>query len=153
MKRDITRLMVLAAIKKVAFAALCMSLPMLVAAPALADQCSAPTIGVGTGTVGSAPNSDSGDTCGVLITVTQVDPHTGAATAFTVTNEGNGNPYDQTLGNPGEDTLVGVLNSSGGDLTSIPLTSSSNPGVFAFDSDGPCQITLNSYSWCDEDAT
>ena len=98
------------------------------------DQCSAPTVGVGTGAVGSANGSA---TCGILITVT------GPGQAV-ITSPGNGNPYDGD-----EDTLVGIQNNSGGYLTSITLTSTSTD-IFGFDGDGPCDTQYHSpaYSWC-----
>ena len=49
MKRFLMPATALATTKKVAFAILCCTLLMLFAAPAWADQCSAPTVGVGTG--------------------------------------------------------------------------------------------------------
>jgi uncharacterized repeat protein (TIGR01451 family) len=78
--------------------------------------------------------------CGALITVTAVDGN-GNAIAFTVTipnngnGAGNGNPYDGT-----EDTLVGVINSSGGPMMSMTLTATDTTfgGIFHFDQDGPC---------------
>jgi uncharacterized repeat protein (TIGR01451 family) len=79
--------------------------------------------------------------CGALITVTLVDGN-GNAVAFTVTipsggggGVGNGNPYDGT-----EDTLVGIVNSSGAPLTSITLSAADTSfgGIFNFDHDGPC---------------
>jgi hypothetical protein len=103
--------------------------------PAMADQCSLPTVGVGTGAVGSATGPD---TCGAIIIVSAVDPITHAATSFTVFAAGNGNPYDGI-----DDTLIGVQNSSGGQLNSILLSGSD---IFGFEEDGPC--TLHAYSWC-----
>lgn len=87
-----------------------------------ADQCSSAI------PVGSATG------CGALITVSAVDG-TGKATAFTVTNLGNGNPYDGT-----EDTLFGIVNNSGSTLNSIFLSSPDTTfgGIFFFDGDGPC---------------
>jgi hypothetical protein len=87
-----------------------------------ADQCSS-AIPVGTATG-----------CGALITVSAVDGN-GNATAFTVTNLGNANPYDGT-----EDTLFGIVNNSGGTLNSIFLSSPDTTfgGIFNFDFDGPC---------------
>jgi hypothetical protein len=78
--------------------------------------------------------------CGALITVSKVD-ESGNATAFTVTNLGNGNPYDGT-----EDTLFGIVNNSGGMLQSIVLSSPDTTfgGIFNFDADGPCQWALES---------
>ena len=95
------------------------------------DPCSAPSFGTGTGIVGSA---NGASTCGVVITVTAVDAN-GSATAFFVTLTGNGNPYDGT-----EDTLVGVVNSSGASLNVMGLTSANTTfgGLFNFDTDGPC---------------
>ncbi len=99
------------------------------------DQCSAPTVGVGTGAVGSANGSA---TCGILITVT------GPGQATISAALGNGNPYDGS-----EDTLVGIQNNSGGYLTSVTLTSSTTD-IFGFDGDGPCDTQYHSpaYSWC-----
>jgi uncharacterized repeat protein (TIGR01451 family) len=118
-------------IRNVGFALLCCAVLMFVAAPAWADQCSAPTVGSGTGVVGNANGSN---TCGAVITVSAVDTN-GKATAFTVTPTGNGNPYDGT-----EDTLVGIQNNSGQDLKSITLSSPDTTfgGLFGFDGDGPC---------------
>ena len=88
--------------------------------------------GPGQATLGNATG------CGVVITVTAVDPN-GVATAFSVTipNGGNGNPYDGT-----DDTLVGIVNNSGAGLTSITLTSPNLTfgGAFAFNGDGPCHF-------------
>jgi len=110
--------------KRVAFTILCCTVLMLFAAPAWAqgDQCS------GALPVGSATG------CGAVITVFTVD-NTAAASSFTVTATGNGNPYDGT-----EDTLVGIQNSSGQNLTSITLSSPDTTfgGLFNFDGDGPC---------------
>jgi hypothetical protein len=114
--------------------------------PPAHDQCAAPTVGTGTGVVGSA---NGVNTCGLLIKVTQVDGN-GNATTFTVTSSNpngvppnNGNPYDGT-----QDTLVGVQNNSGANLNSIPLTSSTT--AFGFDGDGPCNPTYHTpaYPWC-----
>lgn len=71
--------------------------------------------------------------CRLLITVTSVNAG-GAATAFTVTtttNAPDNQPYDGA-----EDTLIGVLNSSGAVLNSVALSSPLN--IFGFDGDGPC---------------
>jgi hypothetical protein len=114
--------------------------------PPAHDQCAAPTVGTGTGAVGSA---NGVNTCGLLIKVTQVDGN-GNATTFTVTASNpngvppnNGNPYDGT-----QDILVGVQNNSGANLNSIPLTSSTT--AFGFDGDGPCNPTYHTpaYPWC-----
>lgn len=79
--------------------------------------------------------------CGVIITVTAVDD-SGNATAFTISvpNGGNGNPYDTGIDNDVDDTLVGIINHSGGGLRSITLTSTNLTfgGAFNFDGDGPC---------------
>jgi hypothetical protein len=74
--------------------------------------------------------------CGALITVTAVDG-SGKATAFTVANTGNGNPFDGS-----DDVLVGILNNSAGNLTSITLSSTDTTfgGIFGFDGDGPCDF-------------
>jgi hypothetical protein len=74
-----------------------------------------------------------------VITVFTVDD-TGNATSFTVTATGNGNPYDGV-----EDTLVGVQNSSGANLTSITLSSPDTTfgGLFNFDGDGPCTFSTS----------
>lgn len=69
--------------------------------------------------------------CELLITVTAVNS-SGAATAFTVsTASPDQGPYDGS-----EDTLIGILNMSGGTLTSISLSSSTD--LFGFDGDGAC---------------
>src|SRR5437870_2259556 len=106
------------------------------------DQCSMPTVGVGTGSVGNATGPN---TCGVVITVTAVDG-LGNATAMTAANTGNGNPYDGS-----EDTLVGIQNSSGNNLSAITLSSSVTgaEALFSFDGDGPCNLAFHTpYSWC-----
>ena len=124
-----------AAVTKIAFTLLGCTLLMLVAAPAWADQCSAPSGDQqGSGIVGSA---NGANTCGAVITVTGVDGN-GNATFFTVKNTGNGNPYDGT-----DDTLVGIQNNSGSALTSITLTAPAVAGkddLFEFDGDGPCSL-------------
>jgi hypothetical protein len=112
---------------------------LLGAQPAMADQCSQPSVGPGTGVVGAA---NGADTCGVLITVNSVDG-LGNATAVTLTPKGNGNPYDGT-----EDTIVGIQNNSSGNLSAITL--SATAPIFGFDQDGPCDPFYNAhpYSWC-----
>jgi hypothetical protein len=76
----------------------------------------------------AAGNDTSG--CEFLITVTSVTG--GAATAFTVsTSSPDLGPYDGA-----DDTLVGILNSSGATLTSVSLTSPQD--IFGFDGDGIC---------------
>jgi uncharacterized repeat protein (TIGR01451 family) len=126
----------LAAIKKMAFAILCVSLLVLAAAPAWAqtqDQCfgALPLTNPGPNNPGTVTG------CGALITVTGVDGN-GNATFFTVMNVGNHNPYDGT-----EDTLVGVQNNSGAELNSITLSSTTSQ-IFGFDNDGPCTQTPHS---------
>ncbi len=142
-------LMMVAATKKMAFAIFCCTLLTLVAVPAWADQCSAPSGDrTGTGSVGSALGPD---TCGVVITVTGVDGN-GKATFFTVAKPGtgNGNPYDAV-----EDTLVGIQNNTTSSLRSITLTAPHVGGqddLFAFDTDGPCVYQVlegpQRYPWC-----
>jgi len=72
--------------------------------------------------------------CEFVITVTAVSG-TGAATAFTVsTPSPNQGPYDAC-----DDTLVGIVNSSGAFLKSVTLTGSvAGTGIFGFESDGAC---------------
>jgi hypothetical protein len=106
----------LAAMKKIAFAILCATALMLVAAPVRADLC--PAVGQATG-------------CGAVITVTSVDGGNNA-NAFSVTITG-ALPFDGT-----EDTLVGVQNNSGGVLKFLTLASSSSIPIFGFDGDGVC---------------
>jgi hypothetical protein len=112
------------------------------------DQCSTPTVGTGTGAVGYATGTS---TCGILITVTSVDD-AGNATSYSVSpadpaHGNNGNPYDNS-----EDSLVGVQNSSAGNLRFLHLTTPSGAPekIFGFDNDGPCRTTNHSpqYSWC-----
>jgi hypothetical protein len=106
----------------------------------VSDQCTNPTVGIGSGQVGTAVG------CGAVITVFTVDAN-GQATSFTVTATGNGNPYDGD-----EDTLVGIQNNSGANLRSIVLSSpdTSDGGIFFFDGDGPCntQFHAGGYLWC-----
>jgi uncharacterized repeat protein (TIGR01451 family) len=139
----------LAAVTKIALTLLCCTMLMLAAAPAWADQCSQPSGGQqGTGAVGSANGSD---TCGAVITVTGVDGN-GKATFFTVLKPGtgNGNPYDAD-----DDTLVGIQNNSGSQLTSITLSAPAVAGqdnLFGFDNDGACVFGIvegpQRYPWC-----
>jgi len=75
--------------------------------------------------------------CELLITVTAVDG-TGAATAFTVATASP----DQGAYDSSEDTLLGVLNSSGATLNSIMLTGSGGLPIFAFDGDGACSSSF-----------
>jgi hypothetical protein len=74
--------------------------------------------------------------CEFIITVTAVNA-SGAATSFTVAV----NPPDQGPFDGAEDTLVGIVNSSGAVLKSITL--SNTAGQFGFDGDGAC---IGSYS-------
>jgi hypothetical protein len=78
-----------------------------------------------------------GDTagCQLTITVTSVDG-SGAATAFAVSqnpSSGSSGPFDGS-----DDTLIGVVNSSGSTLDSIFLTGASGLNIFGFDGDGAC---------------
>ena len=99
------------------------------------DQCSAPTMGPGTGAV---HNANGTATCGVVITVSAVNA-SGVATAYTVmptnptgTPPNNNNPYDGD-----EDTLVGIVNNDPTNaLKQIPITSTNF--ALGFDHDGPC---------------
>ena len=84
--------------------------------------------------------------CGAVITVTAVNG-AGQATAFTVTipnngGPGNGNPYDGE-----DDILVGIVNNSSGNLSSITLNSTDTTfgGIFGFDGDGPCDYAYEIY--------
>jgi hypothetical protein len=77
--------------------------------------------------------------CGAVINVFAVDGN-GNATSFSVVpNNSTHNPYDND-----DDTLIGVQNQSGANLTSITLSSNnlSAGGLFAFEipapGDGPC---------------
>jgi len=74
--------------------------------------------------------------CGILITITsQTGGNAGAFTVTAASNPAQG-PYDGT-----EDTLVGVLNSSGGTVNNLALSSSTD--IFGFEGDGPCTVTPN----------
>ncbi len=75
--------------------------------------------------------------CAILITVTSVNG-SGVATGFFSTDGTNAannpiGPYDGV-----EDTLFGILNSSGGVLKSISLASNPATDLFGFDGDGAC---------------
>lgn len=141
MKRNLMPATSLAAMKEIAFAILCVTLLMLVAAPAWAqgDQCSgALPVGTATG-------------CGAIITVTGVDGN-GNATFFTVAKPGTGNvnPYDGT-----DDTLVGIVNNSGQFLNSITISAPPIAGLdnlFAFETpapgDGPCFFSTDGHNLC-----
>ena len=106
-------------IKKLMFAVLGCGLCLLTAGTAKATTI-CPTVG-----------SSTGGNCGVQIDVTAQSG--GVASAFSVTNLGNGNPYDGV-----EDTLVGLTNSSGATINSITLSASSSADAFGFDGDGAC---------------
>jgi hypothetical protein len=70
--------------------------------------------------------------CRLLVTITGASA--GATTSFTVTtttNAPDNQPYDNS-----EDTLIGVMNSSGASVSTLPL--SSTLSIFGFDADGPC---------------
>jgi hypothetical protein len=128
MKRFLMPATVLAAIKKIALAILCVTLLMIVAAPAWADPCTAPTLGPAATGIGTATG------CGAVITVTAVNG--GVATAFTVTSvSGTGNPFDTGL----DDTLVGIQNNSTGTLNSINLSSplTTPDSLFNFETNPP----------------
>jgi hypothetical protein len=74
--------------------------------------------------------------CEFIITVTAVNS-SGAATAFSVAlNAPDQGPYDAV-----EDTLVGVINSSGSVLKSLTLPNTL--GQFSFDGDGACTGTYS----------
>ena len=103
-------------IKRVMYVVLGCSLALLFAGQANAGIC--PAVGLATD-------------CGVQINVTAQSG--GVASAFTVTNVGNGNPYDGV-----EDTLVGITNNTGAQLNSITLSASSGADAFGFDFDGAC---------------
>src|SRR5450759_2418312 len=96
-----------------------MMLAALVASGGSFSQCPA----VGADTLG----------CELLITVTAVDG-SGASTAFSVaTASPDQGPYDSA-----EDTLLGIVNSSGSTLNSIGLTGSGGLPIFQFEGDGAC---------------
>jgi hypothetical protein len=92
------------------------------ASAALFTQC--PAVGLDTG-------------CGLLITITASSG--GAASVFTVAaaTAPTQPPYDGV-----EDTLVGVLNSSGATVNTLAL-SSTTLDIFGFDGDGPCTVSPN----------
>lgn len=74
--------------------------------------------------------------CEFIITVTAVNG-VGVATAFTVAvNSPDQGPYDGS-----DDTLVGIVNSSGSVLRSITLSNAA--GQFGFESDGACIGTFS----------
>ena len=89
------------------------AIPAMAAPPAAPfNQC--PAVGLDT-------------SCGVLIVVNP-------GGSLTILTDPTQPPYDGV-----EDTLIGVLNSSGGPITSISLTGTS--GAFGFDGDGLCNAT------------
>lgn len=74
--------------------------------------------------------------CQLLIVVSAVDS-SGNATAFTVFQSTTDlGPIDGV-----EDTLVGVLNSSGSTLKAVPINAGTGSGAFLFDGDGACSGT------------
>lgn len=97
------------------------------ALPALAGTASAAT--------GPCPAVHDATGCGVIITINATAPF------VTVSNPGNGNPYDGH-----DDTLVGVVNNSGVALSSLGLSSSLD--IFGFDGDGVCTSTFTGDSYC-----
>jgi hypothetical protein len=136
----------LATTKDMAFTILCCAVLMLFATPAWADQCTSPSVpseGGGIGIINGQNPLHPVTGCGAVITVTTVDTD-GHATTFSVdASTPNGNPYDG-----GDDTLIGIQNSSGHSLTSLTL-SSTDP-IFGFDGDGTCNTLYHNppYSWC-----
>ena len=134
----ISRFVVVAVMKKVAFAILCATLLVLVAASASAttpDPCNSPT--VGGVPAGSFPNDPDGS-CGVLIEVTGTSANTLAATI----SAGTSGAYDDV-----EDRLVGMKNSSTVTVGAIVLSATVNgEQIFGFDGDGPC--SFHHYLWC-----
>lgn len=79
--------------------------------------------------------------CELLITVTAVDAG-GNATAFTVSDSSPDlGPFDGT-----EDTLIGVLNSSGSTLISLAISSTLD--IFGFDGDGACSGNYGTIAGC-----
>jgi len=73
--------------------------------------------------------------CGLLIELNSTGAH--------VLTDNTQPPYDQTNTNAGDDTLVGVLNSSDVPVSSLPLTAAPSSGEppFRFDGDGICIAT------------
>jgi hypothetical protein len=103
-------------------ATLCITIAGMVASAGSFSQCPA----VGADTLG----------CELLITVSAVDG-SGAATAFSVaTASPDQGPYDGV-----EDTLIGIVNSSGSTLNSIVLTGSGGLQIYGFEGDGACSAT------------
>jgi hypothetical protein len=79
----------------------------------------------------TTPFGGQATACGTIINIT--DNGSGGLT-FTVTDPGNGNPFD-AIG--GDDTLIGVQNNTAA-TTIEAITLSSSLGIFAFDNDGMC---------------
>ena len=80
--------------------------------------------------------------CELLITVTAVDG-TGAATAFSVAaSVPDLGPFDAS-----DDTLIGILNSSGSTLNSIFLSGGA-VDIFGFDGDGACSGLYGTIPGC-----
>jgi PEP-CTERM motif len=76
---------------------------------------------------GQCPPAGVASGCGLVITIGSGGTLSGAAFS--------GGIYDGS-----EDTLIGVVNSSGGPVSSFMLTDPST-GAFAFDGDGPCTVS------------
>jgi hypothetical protein len=75
--------------------------------------------------------------CAILIVVTSVNS-AGAATGFTAYQSTTDiGPFDGS-----EDTLVGILNSSGSTLKSVAISGGAGSGIFGFDGDGACSQGL-----------
>lgn len=94
-------------------------------------------------TVGADTNG-----CELLITVFNVN-NVGAATSWSVQIAGpDQGPYDSS-----EDTLIGIVNSSGSLLRSISFTAASGEGAFDFDGDGACTFINCATNWTAADST
>lgn len=91
--------------------------------PVLADPCPAAN-GIFTSAAYMAGNA-AGNGCNVLITFN--------ANGSVTTVIENANPYDGV-----EDTLVGVVNNTGGAISSFVLTGTAANALFGFDGDGAC---------------
>jgi hypothetical protein len=98
---------------------------MTAAAVPLFPQC--PAAGLNTG-------------CQFLITINSG----GSLSVAQDTNAPNNGPYDGS-----EDTMVGVVNNSGGPVSSITLSSSTD--IFGFDDDGPCNALAPFATGCSSD--
>jgi len=80
------------------------------------------------------PAIGADSSCALLIVINP----TGSANVY---QDGSQGPFDRV-----EDTLVGIQNNSPIPLTSIPLTSSASPPIFAFETDGLCSGAYGSGS-------